>query len=51
MSINVQLTDTEANGFSQNGNGGDAPSGDDDWPNDSYQHSRSEPQEAFVWVM
>ena len=40
-----------ANDFSQNGNGGDAPVGDDDWPNGSYKvDSQDEEQEALIWI-
>merc|ERR1712113_1058963 len=36
-----------ANGWTTNGNGGDTPKGETDWPNSSYNHSEPE---VSVWV-
>lgn len=53
MSIAVMLTtsSTSGNGWYQNGNGGDAPVGDEDWPNLSYVvDGQTEDQEALIWL-
>jgi len=53
MAINVMLrTSSSYNGFSNNGNGGDAPVGDDDWPNVYYTvDAQDEEQEALIWLL
>ncbi len=35
MAVGVMTTPTQANGFTQSGNGRDAPTSETDWPNQS----------------